>query len=86
VIAAAGPPAAKAAKNATSTIPIVFQVGIDPVAEGLVASLAHPGGNLTGLSFLAGGLSPKRLELLCELVPSAKVIALLVNRTKAVNG
>jgi putative tryptophan/tyrosine transport system substrate-binding protein len=79
VIAALGPPAAKAAKNATSTIPIVFQLGIDPVAEGLVASLAHPGGNLTGLSFLAAGLSPKRVQLLCDLVPSAKVIALLVN-------
>jgi putative tryptophan/tyrosine transport system substrate-binding protein len=79
VIAALGPPAAKAAKNATSTIPIVFQVGVDPVAEGLVAGLARPGGNLTGLSILPGALSPKRLELLCDLVPSAKVIALLVN-------
>jgi putative ABC transport system substrate-binding protein len=79
VIAALGPPAAKAAKNATSTIPIVFQVGVDPVAEGLVASLARPGGNLTGLSMLAAALPPKRLEMLRELVPSAKVIALLVN-------
>jgi putative tryptophan/tyrosine transport system substrate-binding protein len=79
VIVAGGPPAAKAAKNATSTIPIVFSVGIDPVAEGLVASLARPGGNLTGVSMLAGALPPKRLELLCELVPSANVIALMVN-------
>ena len=79
VIVAGGPPPAKAAKNATSTIPIVFSVGIDPVAEGLVASLAHPGGNLTGVSALAGMLPPKRLEMLCELVPGAKVIALLVN-------
>jgi putative ABC transport system substrate-binding protein len=79
VIVALGPPAAKAAKNATSTIPIVFQVGVDPVAEGLVASLARPGGNLTGLSLLAAALPPKQLELLCELVPSAKIIALLVN-------
>jgi putative tryptophan/tyrosine transport system substrate-binding protein len=79
VIVAGGGPAAKAAKNATSTIPIVFSMGIDPVAEGFVTSLAHPGGNLTGLSILAGVLPPKRLELLCELVPSAKVIALLVN-------
>jgi putative tryptophan/tyrosine transport system substrate-binding protein len=79
VIAALGPPAAKAAKNATSTIPIVFQVGVDPVAEGLVVSLAHPGGNLTGVSQLAAALPPKRLELICELVPSAKIIALLVN-------
>jgi putative tryptophan/tyrosine transport system substrate-binding protein len=79
VIVAGGPPPAKAAKNATSTIPIVFSGGVDPVAEGLVASLAHPGGNLTGLSLLASVLPPKRLQLLCELVPSAKVIALLVN-------
>ena len=79
VILVSGGPPAKAAKNATSTIPIVFTVGIDPVVEGLVASLAHPGGNLTGLSILAGVLPAKRLELLCELVPSAKVIALLVN-------
>jgi putative ABC transport system substrate-binding protein len=54
-------------------------MGIDPVAEAFVASPAHPGGNLTGLSSLAAALPPKRLELLCELVPSAKVIALLVN-------
>jgi putative tryptophan/tyrosine transport system substrate-binding protein len=79
VIVAAGGPPAKAAKNATSAIPIVFSMGIDPVAEGLVTSLAHPGGNLTGLSILAGALPPKRLELLFELVPSAKAIALLVN-------
>ena len=79
VIAALGPPAAKAAKSATTTIPIVFLVGIDPVAVGLVASLSHPGGNLTGFSQLAGALPPKRLEMLCELVPGAKVIALLVN-------
>ena len=79
VIVAAGPPPAKAAKNATLTIPIVFSVGVDPVAEGLVANLAHPGSNLTGVSLLASVLPPKRLEMLCELVRSAKVIALLVN-------
>ena len=79
VFVAGGPPPAKAAKNATSTIPIVFSGGVDPVAEGLVASLAHPGGNLTGFSLLATVLQPKRLQLLCELVPSARVIALLVN-------
>src|SRR5262249_42422272 len=73
------PPAARAAKNATSTIPIVFAVGADPVAEGLIANLARPGGNLTGVSILAVGLTPKRLELLSELVPQASVIALLVN-------
>jgi putative ABC transport system substrate-binding protein len=79
VIAAFGPPLALAAKNATSTIPIVFEVGNDAVAAGLVASLARPGGNATGLSILFTQLTPKRLELLCELIPQAKVIALLVN-------
>jgi putative ABC transport system substrate-binding protein len=84
VIVAGGGPPAKAAKNATATIPIVFSMGIDPVAEGFVTSLAHPGGNLTGLSILAAALPPKRLELLCELVPGARVIALLVNPNESV--
>ena len=79
VILAGGPPAAHAAKNATSTIPIVFHAGADPIAEGLVASLARPGGNLTGVSLMATAIAPKRLELLSELVPQARVIALLVN-------
>ncbi len=78
LIAAGGDPSALAAKNATSTIPIVFNVG-DPLGLGLVASLARPQGNLTGVSFFTVELHPKRLELLCELVPQAKVIALLVN-------
>jgi putative ABC transport system substrate-binding protein len=79
LIAAFGPPLARAAKNATATIPIVFEVGNDAVAAGLVASLARPGGNATGLSILFTQLTPKRLELLCELVPQARTIALLVN-------
>jgi putative tryptophan/tyrosine transport system substrate-binding protein len=80
VIASSGPPAStRAAKNATSTIPIVFIGDGDPVAAGLVASLARPGGNLTGISFIAVELAPKRLELVSELVPQAGVIALLVN-------
>ncbi len=79
VIATSGPPAALAAKNATSTIPIVFGIGSDPVAFGLVSSLARPGGNLTGVSFLTVELLPKLLELLSELVPQAGVIAVLVN-------
>jgi putative ABC transport system substrate-binding protein len=78
VIVAAGPFPAIAAKSVTSTIPIVFGAG-DPVGLGLVASLARPGGNLTGVSMMGGELQPKRLELLTELVPDAKVIALLVN-------
>jgi putative tryptophan/tyrosine transport system substrate-binding protein len=69
----------RAAKSATSTIPIVFMGVGDPVGFGLVASLARPGGNLTGFSNMATELMPKRLELLSELVPQAGVIALLVN-------
>jgi putative ABC transport system substrate-binding protein len=78
IISAGGAPTALAAKSATPTIPIVFRVG-DPVADGLVASLARPGGNLTGVSNIADELTPKRLELLSDLVPQARVIALLVN-------
>ena len=79
IVAIGGPASALAAKNATATIPIVFSSVGDPVAEGLVASLARPGGNVTGFSNLATELAPKRLELLSELVPQARVIALLVN-------
>jgi putative ABC transport system substrate-binding protein len=79
LIAAFGPPSARAAKNTTSTIPIVFEVGNDAVEAGLVESLARPGGNATGLSILFTQLTPKRLELLCELLPEATTIALLVN-------
>jgi putative ABC transport system substrate-binding protein len=82
VIAALGLPSALAAKSATSTIPIVFSVG-DPVERGLVASLARPGGNLTGVSLINVELMPKRLELISELVPQAGVIAVLVNPNNA---
>jgi putative tryptophan/tyrosine transport system substrate-binding protein len=68
-----------AAKSATSTIPIVFAVGGDPVELGLIASLARPGGNLTGVSIITVELMPKRFELLSELVPQARLIALLAN-------
>jgi putative ABC transport system substrate-binding protein len=79
VIVTAGVPPTRAAKAATATIPIVFQMGADPVAFGLVASLNRPAGNLTGVASLAGELGPKHLELLHELTPGATAIALLVN-------
>ena len=81
VIAAIGPPCASAAKKATSTIPIVFTTGTDPVRDGLVTNLARPTGNLTGVSILAVQLVPKRLELLSELLPQARTFGLLVNPT-----
>jgi putative ABC transport system substrate-binding protein len=83
IAATGGPVPVRAAKSATSTIPIVFTTGDDPVATGLVASLARPGGNLTGFSILVGELLPKRLELLSELVPRGGVFALLANPNPA---
>jgi putative ABC transport system substrate-binding protein len=80
VIAANGL-AAQTAKAETATIPIVFVAGFDPVEVGLVTSLSHPGGNITGVTIQDVGLGPKRLELLHELVPSATMMAALVNPT-----
>jgi putative ABC transport system substrate-binding protein len=79
VIVATSTPAALAAKAATSSVPIVFNVGVDPVQAGLVASLGHPGANLTGASNLNVELGPKQLQLLHEVVPAAGTVALLVN-------
>jgi len=79
IVAAGGTPSAVAAKAATTTIPIVFGVAVDPVEVGLVASLNRPGGNVTGVTNLNVEVGPKRLELLHELLPSVTVIAVLVN-------
>ena len=72
-------PAAQVAKDATTTVPIVFVTGADPVKDGLVASLNRPSGNITGVTFLVGQLGAKRLELLRQLVPKATTIGVLVN-------
>jgi putative ABC transport system substrate-binding protein len=84
VIVTGGTPAVKALKNATRTIPIVMQVA-DPVVTGLVASLARPGGNVTGLSSIGGYLGGKRLELLKEVAPSASRVAAMLNPTNPVS-
>ena len=85
IVAAGGIPAITAAKAATTTIPIVFAIGQDPVARGFVASIARPGGNLTGIDFLNTELTSKRMELLRELMPSAVRVAVLVNPSNPLN-
>ena len=79
LIAALAPPAAFAAKKATTTIPIVFVGGVDPIKAGLVASLNRPGGNITGVTFIGASLGAKRLELARELIPNVGTIALLTH-------
>jgi len=83
VIVATGEPSLRAAASATSTIPVVFVTGNDPVQSGLVASLARPGGNMTGFTAIATELLSKRFELLSELLPTARTIALLANPNAA---
>jgi len=81
IVAAGGTPSALAAQAATATIPIVFAVAVDPVEAGFVASLSRPGSNLTGVTNLNVDIGPKRLELLHELLPTATVVAVLVDPT-----
>src|SRR5262249_22767159 len=85
IVASGGPPSVLAAKAATTSIPIVFGIGQDPVRLGLVASLARPGGNLTGVSFFNTELTAKRLAFLRELVPAAARVAVLINPASAAN-
>ena len=86
MIFASGLPAAVAAKAATSEIPVVFQIGANPIELSLVASLSHPGGNVTGVTSLNGETNVKRLQLLHEAVPAIKVMAVVVNPTEPNSG
>ena len=85
IISPGGLASTLAAKQATTTIPIVFAISDDPVRLGLIASLARPGGNLTGINFVAGEVTAKRLEMLREMVPAATRVAVLVNPANAAN-
>jgi putative tryptophan/tyrosine transport system substrate-binding protein len=85
LVTVGGPQVARAAQAATSTIPIVFQSGSDPVQDGLVKSLNRPGGNATGVHVFTTSLGPKRLELLRELIPNVGVIAFLVNPSSQIS-
>ena len=86
IVAPGGAPAALAAKSVTTTIPIVFEMGADPLAIGLVETLKRPGANLTGVTSLNVQVTPKRLEILHEVVPAAAVIAVLLNPTSPTTG
>jgi putative ABC transport system substrate-binding protein len=86
VIHAIGLPSSVAAKMATTAVPIVFQIGANPVELGLVASLTHPGANITGVTSSAGELNVKRLQLITETVPEAKVVAAIVNPSEPNSG
>ena len=86
IVAPGGAPAALAAKSVTSTIPIIFEMGADPLAIGLVETLKRPGANLTGVTSLNVQVTPKRLEILHEVVPKAAVIAVLLNPTSPTTG
>ena len=86
IVAPGGAPAALAAKSASTTIPIVFEMGADPIAIGLVATLQRPGANLTGVTSLNVQVTPKRLEILHEVVPAAALIAVLLNPTSPTAG
>ena len=86
IVAPGGAPAALAAKSVTSMIPIIFEMGADPLAIGLVETLKRPGANLTGVTSLNVQVTPKRLEMLHEVVPKAAVIAVLLNPTSPTTG
>ena len=83
IFSSGGTPPLRAAIAATNAIPVIFSLGGDPVKQGIVASMNRPGGNVTGVTFTTDPLGAKRLEILRELVPNARVIALLVNPVSA---